>query len=128
MDRRNVIDRLFPVKYDFYDMLNKQAQVNTLGIGMLYKWLVSRSDVDKDKLLQYADDVDEVRMEMESKLIEAFTTPFDRVDIYSISNEMDKIVEYAKSTLLSMEAFEVMSDATIIKMVEKLKDGTDYLL
>jgi len=65
---------------------------------------------------------------MESKLIEAFITPFDRVDIYSISIAMVKIIKYCKSTLLSMEAFDVEPDDTIIFMVEKLKEGTDFLL
>ena len=64
---------------------------------------------------------------MENKLIEAFITPFDREDIYSISVEMDKVIEFAKSTLESMEAYEVEPNDVIINMVEKLKEGTDFL-
>jgi len=128
MDKRNIIDRFFPVKYDFYNMLNKQAEINTLGVNMLHKWLSSSSKEEKEKLLQYVKEADESRMNTESKLIEAFNTPFDRVDIYSISIAMDKIIEYTKSTLLSMEAFEVAPDDTIIFMVDKLKEGTDFLL
>jgi uncharacterized protein Yka (UPF0111/DUF47 family) len=64
---------------------------------------------------------------MEKKLVEAFTTPFDRQDIYSISVEMDRILEYAKSTLISMQAFEVEPNDIILKMSEKLKEGTDIL-
>lgn len=128
MDKRNIIDRFFPAKYDFYDMLNKQAEINTLGVNMLHKWLSSNSKEEKEKLLQYIKEADESRMNTESKLIEAFNTPFDRVDIYSISISMDKIIKYTKSTLLSMEAFEVVPDDTIIFMVEKLKEGMDFLL
>jgi uncharacterized protein len=127
MDKRNIFDRFFPVKYDFYEMLNKQAKLNTLGIGMLYKWVSSRSNGEKKELLAYVKEADEVRLNMESKLIEAFTTPFDREDIYSISVEMDKVIEFARSTLESMEAFEVEPNDIIINMVEKLKEGTDFL-
>jgi len=127
MDKRNIIDRFFPVKYDFYKMLNKQAEINMLGINMLYKWLSSRSKNEKKELLRYVKEADEVRLDMESKLIEAFTTPFDREDIYSISVEMDKVIEFSKSTLESMEAYEVEPNDVIINMVEKLKEGTAFL-
>ena len=127
MDKRNIFDRFFPIKYDFYEMLNKQAELNMLGINMLHKWLSSRSNNEKKELLRYVKEADEVRFDMESKLIEAFITPFDREDIYSISVEMDKVIEFAKSTLESMEAYEVEPNDVIINMVEKLKEGTDFL-
>lgn len=127
MDKRNVFDRLFPVKYDFYGMLNKQAELNMLGIDILYKWLSSRGEKEKEELFRYVKEADEVRLDMESKLIEAFVTPFDREDIYSISVEMDKVIEFSKSTLESMEAYEVEANDVIINMVKKIKEGTDYL-
>jgi len=93
MDKRNILDRFFPVKYDFYGMLNKQAEINMLGVDRLHKWLTSRSKEEREELLRYVKEADEVRLNMESKLIEAFITPFDREDIYSISVEMDRVIE-----------------------------------
>ena len=127
MDKRNILDRFFPVKYDFYGMLNKQAELNMLGIDILHKWLSSRSNNEKKELLQYVKEADEVRLDMESKLIEAFITPFDRDDIYYISIKMDKVIKFAKSTLESMEAYDVEPNDVIINMVEKLKEGMDFL-
>lgn len=128
MDKRNIINKLFPANYDFYEMLSNQAEINAFGVDKLHKWLSSGSDEEKQKLLLYVKEADEARLSMESKLIEAFITPFDRVDIYSISIAMDKIIKYCKSTLLSMETFDVAPDDTIIFMVKKLKEGTDFLL
>jgi len=127
MDKRNILDRFFPVKYDFYEMLNKQSELTMLGIEALYNWLSIHSDAEKEKLMSYVKEADNVRFDMEIKLIEAFITPFDREDIYSISVVMDRVIEYAKSTLESMEAFEVEPNDIIINMVEKLKEGTDFL-
>jgi uncharacterized protein Yka (UPF0111/DUF47 family) len=79
------------------------------------------------QLLIEADLADQVRFDMEDKLIEAFATPFDRQDIYSISNDMDKIVEYAKSTLLEITAFEIQVDEVIESMVGPLMTGTEQL-
>ena len=125
MDKKNIFNRLFPVKYDFYEMLNNQARVNALGINALYNWLNSESEVELEALIKYVKDADEIRMNMEKNLIEAFTTPVDREDIYSISVSMDKVIEYAKSTLLSMQKFDVKSNDIIFNMVEKLKEGAD---
>jgi uncharacterized protein Yka (UPF0111/DUF47 family) len=125
MDKRNILDRLFPVKYDFYEMLDRQAQINGLGVNALYNWLGSGLETESEALIQYVKEADEVRMNLEKNLIEAFTTPFDRGDIYSISVGMDKIIEYAESTLLSMKAYDVKPNDIIISMAGKLKEGTD---
>lgn len=122
---KNLIDRIFPVKYDFYKMLEKQAEINSLGMTALYQWLSSENALQAEALVKYVDEADVVRMEMEKNLVEAFSTPFDRADIYSISVGMDKVIEYAKSTLLSMQGYEVKANDTIIKLVWQLKVGTD---
>ena len=123
MEKKSVLDRLFPTKYDFYDMLDKQARANAAGINALCSWLSSASAADGESLLQYVKDADDIRIDMEKNLIEAFSTPFDRGDIYSISVGMDKIIEYAKSTLLSMNAYGIPSNDVIVGMVGKLQEG-----
>lgn len=127
MDKRNIFDRFFPIKYDFYEMLNKQAEINMMGINALQNWLRGKENNYKEELFTYVKEADEVRLDMESKLIGAFSTPFDREDIYSISVEMDKVIEFAKSTLESMEAYGVEADDIIVNMIERLKEGTDFI-
>lgn len=117
----NIIDRIFPVKYDFYDLLTEQAYCNFKSISALYEWVISGSDEAENDLNRSVKKSDEVRMQMEDNLTAAFTTPFDRGDIYSISVTMNRVVKYGESTLHSMRAFDVKANATIIKMVEQLK-------
>ena len=88
-------------------MMERQAEVSAQVTARLDAWVHGRSPEDYRQLLLEADTADQLRFELESNLIEAFATPFDRQDIYSLSNDMDKIVEYARSTLLEIEAFEV---------------------
>ncbi|MBC3796979.1 DUF47 domain-containing protein [Acetobacterium tundrae] len=125
MNKNNIIDRIFPVKYKFYEMLYKQANTNGLGVNALYNWVKSGTVADSEALIHCVKEADEVRMNMEKDLIEAFSTPFDRGDIYSISVGMNEVLKYAQSSLLSMEAFEVKPDFIIIGMVEQLKIGVD---
>ena len=127
MAKPNFWERLFPLKRDFYKMIWDQAEASTNVVGCLSSWLSSRSEEDYQLLLQEVDVVDRCRFTMEDNLIEAFATPFDRQDIYSLSVEMDRIVEYAKSTLTEMAAFDVVEDSIIHNMVQQLKVGTDQL-
>ena len=125
MEKRNIIDRIFPVKYRFYEMLYKQAYTNELGVKALYSWVRNPSVAESEALIQYVKEANDVRMKLEKDLIQAFTTPFDRGDIYSISVGMHEVLNYAESSLLSMEAFDVKPNAIIISMVEQLKTGAD---
>ena len=124
MAKQKFIDRLFPVKYNFYEMLSSQAQMNLSGIESLCRWLNSDSAAEEEDLIHDVQKADEIRMDLEKNLIQAFSTPFDRGDIYSISIGMDKVIEYAQSTMLSMKAYDVPANETINSMVENLKKGT----
>lgn len=125
MKKRNIIDRIFPVKYKFYEMLYKQAYTNGLGVKALYHWVKTPSVSESQALMGYVKEANDVRMKLEKDLIEAFTTPFDRGDIYSISVGMNEVLNYTESSLLSMEAFDVKPNPLIICMVEQLKTGVD---
>jgi uncharacterized protein Yka (UPF0111/DUF47 family) len=120
-------EKLFPVKRDFYKMLSDQAQATSDGIAILYNWLHSRSAEDYQLLFQQAGVADKIRFHMEGELIEAFATPFDRQDIYSLSVEMDRIMYFAESTLMEMEDFDVRTDVHINDMVLKLRRGITEL-
>jgi len=128
MAKSNFWERLFPVKRDFYKMIGDQAEASKNVVGYLSRWISSRSKEDYQQLLDQVDNADRCRFAMEDNLIEAFATPFDRQDIYSLSVEMDRLVEYAKSTLMEMKAFEVVEDSIIQNMVQQLKVGTDQLV
>lgn len=128
MRKNNFLERLFPTKQDFYQMIKLQADASARVIACLNSWVLGSSDKEYSGLLQEAEHADQLRFDMEAKLIEAFSTPFDRQDIYSISNEMNKIVEYAKSTLLEIEAFELATDQVIQNLVNQLMIGTTHLV
>lgn len=128
MSSRDVLGRLFPTKYNFFDLIGKQAQLNSLGISALNTWLQSGADSDGDVLERCVRQADEVRLTLEKDLVDAFSTPIDRGDLYLFSVEMDKVIEYAFSTLLSMKAFGVEANTVITDMSAQLKTGADLFL
>lgn len=124
MGKRNFLDRLFPPRYDFYGMLSEQAAITAQGVSTLLAWLEDPAPENYARLIKLAVQADKVRMDMEEKLIEAFTTPFDRQDIYHLSVQMDRIIEYSRTTMQSIKEYEVTVDHFIIAMVRELAAGT----
>ena len=125
MKKKNFLERLFPAKYDFFDMLYQQALINAQSIDTLYAWLKSGAESDSNHLLAGIDRTNEVRKKLESDLVQAFSTPFDRGDIYSLSISMHQVIDYAKSTLLSIQSYDLSPNPIILTMTENLKSGVD---
>lgn len=127
MKRLNFWDRLFPPKYNFYSMISEQARATAAGLTAFKDWLRNPRPENAHKLRALTREADDIRLGMEACLIEAFVTPFDRQDIYSLSVEMDRVIESAKALMELMIAYEVTADDIIRGMVLDLDEGTQKL-
>lgn len=125
--KRGIWESLFPRKYDFEGMLAEQGRQTCLLMERLRDWLDRRPLTDPADLVAMARKIDAMRYEMEDKLMDAFSTPFDRQDIYTLSRRMDDILNNAVETAEEMYAFGVEPDDTIRGMVASLLDGTGHL-
>jgi uncharacterized protein Yka (UPF0111/DUF47 family) len=99
---------LFPVEHDFYAMLDRQAELTRVGVVSFTQWLERNEDRLGLTVLEKEHEADDARHQMEDILVESFSTPFDRGDIYEVSHQMDQILTYAKSTLREAAALDVM--------------------
>jgi uncharacterized protein Yka (UPF0111/DUF47 family) len=122
--KKGLVDTIFPPKYDFHRMLKEQAEETVRGVKALVDWLEEGTLDELQHLVQIEEEADEMRHSMQSILMKAFSTPFDRQDIYSISRQMDYILNSAVSTAREMKAFNVPSEKGITNMAEALLDGT----
>ena len=125
MSIKGIYDGLFPTKYDFFKMLQDQAELNAKTADALFSWLGNDSKKEGEMLLESVRKADDVRKNLEKNLVEAFSTPFDRGDIYQLSVSMHRVADYAKSTILSMETFKEKSDEIMCAMTENLKNACD---
>ena len=116
---------IFPLEHDFYGMLSWQAKKTLEGVGAFVDWLQKEPQTDPVRLEEMEDAVDNLRYAMEERLIDAFSTPFDRQDIYSLSRQMDYILNYAKDCAREMYAFGVTPDEPILAMARSLLRGTE---
>ncbi|MDN7024566.1 DUF47 family protein [Methanoculleus sp. FWC-SCC1] len=124
---RGIIDSILPREYDFEGMLADQAAETLAGVRTLVHWLDTEPLEKPAALLRIEEDVDEMRYDMEAKLIDAFSTPFDRQDIYTISRRMDYILNFSKETAQEMHAFGVRPDVPIRAMAAALLRGTEHV-
>jgi len=118
-----VFNRLFPPKYDFHQMLIDQSLELSSGIEALNNWLKEGMLSEPSEIVKKEKAVDELRHGMETLLMEAFSTPFDRREIYTIAHQMGQIMDFAISTYLEMRAFGVHTDDAMLSMAKSLSDG-----
>ncbi len=109
-------------------MLLDQAKKTMEGVDALVDWLKKDDlSVPPSDLEQIKQQADQLRYQMEGQLIEAFSTPFDRQDIYSISRQMDHVLSFSLSTAVEMRAFVVKADQAILAMSAALQEGTQMV-
>jgi uncharacterized protein Yka (UPF0111/DUF47 family) len=126
--KKTLAERIFPTKYDFEGMLRDQAVETARGTEELVSWLKGGAKEDPEKLSEIEQRADDIRHLMERRLHDAFSTPFDRQDIYSISRQMDQIVNYSLSTAVEMRAFKVKPTEHMMRMAEALNLGASLLV
>ncbi|HNS82307.1 MAG TPA: DUF47 family protein, partial [Methanolinea sp.] len=90
--KKGVFEFIFPIEHDFEAMLVEQAEKTLECVYSLVQWLKKTPTDDPQQLMQLEMQLDAMRYDMEDKLMASFSTPFDRQDIYSLSRQMDYIV------------------------------------
>src|SRR5512137_365246 len=125
--KQNLFSAFFPREYDFESMLTHQSDRTVAGVKAFIIWLEQRSLSNPVELERIENEVDTMRHDMEDKLIRSFSTPFDRQDIYSISRQMDYILNYSKETAKEMYAFGVPPDPYIHAMAGYLLSGMECI-
>lgn len=124
---RGIFSALFPREHDFHAMLEAQADRTVAGVRSFAGWLELSPPANPLELEAIENEVDQMRHAMEEKLISSFSTPFDRQDIYSISRQMDYILNFSRETAREMFAFGVLPDPPIMAMTGYLLSGTECI-
>jgi uncharacterized protein Yka (UPF0111/DUF47 family) len=73
-------------------------------------------------VLRLEEEADDLRKAVVDELNKAFVTPIDREDIYALSRAVDDILDYGKSTVDEMLAFEVEPTKHMRLMAAGLSD------
>jgi predicted phosphate transport protein (TIGR00153 family) len=120
--------RLFEPRINFYQLLNLHAVKVLDGMEALEQWCEAGAHGRCQTVRDLENEADELKLDLEKKLVEAFVTPFDREDIYDLAYNLDEVINAAKAVVREMEALQVHYDGSLMKeMVGTLVEGTRCL-
>ncbi|MEK9145908.1 MAG: DUF47 family protein, partial [Elusimicrobiota bacterium] len=115
-------------KYDFYELLARQAEKTLEGLKALQEFIEDPS-ADKGFLVQELEkQADELRRILIDALNQSLVTPIDREDIFSLSRAIDDMVDYAKSTVEEMMLFQVPTDDFLKRMAKAILDAGEDIV
>lgn len=120
--------RLFPVSTDFYAILLGHARAVHEGILALRRYMETGSIDDATLLRAKEKEADEYRRKLRSEVMNAFSTPVDREDLFVLSRRLDEIINYAKHTLRDMQILKIRAAPTLVEMSDVLVEGTQHIL
>lgn len=110
-------------KNRFLELLTKQAELTVQGLDALRRYLREPDPKLHEELNRTEKEGDEVRSTLVDELNNTFVTPFDREDIYSLSLNIDDILDYANTTMDEIKLFNVEGNTYIERIVSLLADA-----
>lgn len=112
---------------NFYKLLLEQSKKVAEGMEALTVYMRDPNPLLGAKVLRLEEEADELRALLVEELNKAFVTPMDREDIYALSRSIDDIVDYAKSTVEEMMAFQVKPNHHLLLMAEGLYEAANAI-
>ena len=114
-------------KTDFYALLSEQARKVEQGMRELVNYMKEPQLAHGHAVLRLEEEADDIRAKVVEELNQTFVTPIDREDIYALSRSVDDIIDYAKSTVEEMMAFQVLPNEHLKLMAEGLCEAASAI-
>jgi predicted phosphate transport protein (TIGR00153 family) len=122
-----LFDLFKPKPNKFLTMLVEQSNITVKGLELLTQYLVKRSSNVARQISEAEKEADEVRRILIEELMKTFVTPLDREDIFSLSRDIDDILDYANTTVYEMETLDVNPTQYMQQMAQLLHDAAKEL-
>ena len=118
----------FPETPDVLGMLRAQAGVTIEGLEALAAWATSGGDtVEADRVRDLEHAADHRKRDLRKALTEAFTTPLDAEDLYTMSERLDVVMNGAKDAVRESEVMGLAPDEYVAGMAGFLVEGVRHL-
>lgn len=116
-----------PKPNKFLQLLVEQTELTVKGLALLKTYMEKRDPNVARKISEKEKEADEVRRILIEELMNTFITPFDREDVFSISREIDDVLDYANTTVDEMEILDVPTTPYMLRMASLLHDAAQEL-
>jgi len=101
-----------------------QTALTVKGLELLKNYLEKPDPSTSKQLDAIENQADEVRRILIEELMHTFVTPFDREDIFSLSREIDDVLDYANTTVDEMQILNVSPTPFMLRMAAMLYEAS----
>ena len=116
-----------PKPNKFLELLVEQANLTVKGLELLHVYVQKRDSTVAKKIAATEKEADEVRRILIEELMRTFITPFDREDIFSLSREIDDVLDYAYTTVDEMEILDVDPSPYMVRIASLLFEAAQEI-
>jgi predicted phosphate transport protein (TIGR00153 family) len=111
----------------FVSLLIQQAEVTVAGLQLLEKCIANPGEegVEQIRIKEY--EADEIRRILIDDLHNTFITPFDREDIFSLSLNIDDMLDDALTTIEAMTMLKISADEHLTQMIMLIRQEAEEL-
>lgn len=115
-----------PETPDVLGMLRAQIAVTIAGMDALVAW--AEGDATKaDEVRRIEHEADEHKRALQRVLVDAFTTPYDPENIYSLVRGVDWVLNLAKDAVRESEVMACPPDRAVAEMASLIREGVEHL-
>ncbi len=131
-----VWDSIFKKPDIFKNLLISQSKKTIEGVNILNEFMGIDEDIVNKDILRHnlkmaikkcEAEGDNLRRDLVNELNRSLITPIDRQDIYTLSNNIDNILDYAYNTIEEMIIYKLYPNFYLRKMIEKVSRGVNHL-
>lgn len=115
-----------PETPDVLGMLREQAKVTIEGIEALVSWAAGDPE-GGDAVRACEHTADDRKRDLRKALTEAYTTPIDAEDVYTMSVRLDAVMNGAKDAVRESEIMAIGPDQHVLAMCSLLSEGVRHL-
>ena len=115
-----------PQNPDVLQTLEAQADITLSGAIAFAAW--ARGDLTQEAQVRACEhQADEVRRQLSLQLRQAFSTPIDQEDLFTLSERLDAVLNGLKNVVREADSYALEPDAAIAAMAGEIATGVQHL-
>jgi uncharacterized protein Yka (UPF0111/DUF47 family) len=115
-----------PKNPDLLGLLCEQATITVDGMHALVAWAAGEPAA-ADDLRDYEHRADDKKRQLWRELRDAFSPPFDAEDLFSLSSDLDEVLNAGKNLVRELEVMKLTPDGPTREMTLLLAEATQHL-
>ncbi len=115
-----------PQNPDVMQTLAAQADITVSGAVAFAAW-AGGDFTQKEQVRACGHQADEVRRQLSLQLRQAFSTPIDQEDLFTLSERLDAVLNALKNVVREADGYGLEPDAAIAAMAGEIATGVQHL-